>query len=148
MVELRLPMRTPVKPLPPAVVSWTNRARWLRRLDAAAAWLLLWAVAALLLQGPSATAQAVLAAMLVGVGTLIAPLRQHWRPIAAWVALSVSRPLRPGDRAWHVTPEEAELVIVTARQGLRVVIAHLAQGPAEGIAVRRTRALLLPADSL
>lgn len=141
-------MRTPVKPLPAAVLSWTNRARWLRRLDAVAAWLLLWAAAAVLLPGISGSAQAVLAAMLVGLGTWITPLRARWRPIGAWVALSVSRPLRPGDRAWHVTPEDAELVIVTARRGLRVVIAHLSQGPAEGIAVRRTRALLLPADSL
>ncbi|MFQ5830486.1 MAG: hypothetical protein ACE5JD_15225 [Candidatus Methylomirabilia bacterium] len=141
-------MRTPIKPLPAAVLSWTNRVRWLRRLDAVAAWVLLWALAAPLLQGISGTAQAVLAAALVGLGSLVAPLRARWRPISAWAALSISRPLRAGDRAWHVTPEEAELVIVTARQGLRVVIAHRGQGPAEGIAVRRTRVLLLPADSL
>lgn len=139
-------MRTPIKPLPKDIDRWASRTRWLRWLDALAAWLLLWAGTAMLLRGLSESAQATVAFMIVAIGVAISPLRARWRPISGWIALVVSQPLRPGDRAWHVRSGEAELVIVTARRGLRMVIAQ-ARGPAEGIAVRRTRVLLLPADS-
>jgi len=33
-------MGTPIRPLPEAIARWSGRARWLRRLDALAAWLL------------------------------------------------------------------------------------------------------------
>lgn len=139
-------MRAPIKSLPADVERWTHRARWLRWLDALFAWLSLWACVAMLLPGLTGGAQATMAAAIAGAATRIVPLRARWRPISGWVALVVSRPLRPGDRAWHVRAGEAELVIVTARRGLRVVIAQ-ARGPEEGVAVRRTRVLLLPADS-
>lgn len=139
-------MRTPIKPLPEAIVRWTRRARWLRWLDALAAWFILWASTAILLRGVDGRISALLATVLLAAGASVSLLRVRWRPISAWVAFVVSQPLRPGDRAWHVRPREAELVVVTARRGLRMVIAQ-AQGPAEGIAVRRTRVWLLPADS-
>ncbi|MFQ5897341.1 MAG: hypothetical protein ACE5JN_03755 [Candidatus Methylomirabilia bacterium] len=141
-------MRTPIKPLPAAIDRWTDRVRWLRWLDAAAVWILLWAGTALLLPDAGGTAQATLAAALAAIGASFPPVRAWWRPVSGWVAVVVSRPLRAGDRAWQVRPGEAELVLVTARRGLRVVIAHAAQGPAEGIAVRRTRVFLFPADAL
>lgn len=141
-------MPTPVKPLPDAVARWTRRARWLRWLDALAAWLVLWVGMALVVRGADSTTQAALAAMLVAAGARVSPLRVRWRPLSGWVALVVSRPLRPGDRAWYVHPGEADLVLVTAQRGLRIVIAQPMQGSAEGIAVRRTRVLLLPTDSL
>ena len=140
-------VRTPIKPLPEAVARWTARARWLRWLDALGAWLVLWASVVMLFRGLDSMIQVVMAAVLVAVGASLSPLRLRWRPISGWVGVVVSRPLRPGDRAWYVRPGEARLGVVTARRGLRVVIAQ-AQSPAEGIVIRRTRALLLPADSL
>ncbi len=139
-------MRTPIKPLPEDIDRWARRASWLRWLDALAAWLLLWASMAMSLRGLSGSAQTMVALVIVAAGAAISPLRVRWRPISGWIALVASQPLRPGDRAWHVRPGEAELVVVTARRGLRMVIAQ-ARGPLEGIAIRRTRVLLLPADS-
>ena len=54
--------------------------------------------------------------------------------------------LVPGDRAWYVRPEAPEVVIVTARRGLRLTVAVPGRGAAEGLSVRRTRVLLLGAD--
>ena len=139
-------MRTPIKPLPVDTERWTRRVRWLRWLDALVAWLILWGGVAMLFPGPTGLAQATIAGVIVGAAAAIVPLRVRWRPMSGWVALVVSRPLRPGDRAWHVLAGEAELVVVTARRGLRLVIAQ-AREPEEGVAVRRTRVLLLPADS-
>ena len=139
-------MRTPIKPLPVDIERWTRRAWWLRWLDALVAWLILWAGVAMLLPDLTGGAQATIAAVIVGAAAAIAPLRVRWRPMSGWVALVVSRPLRPGDRAWLVRAGEAELVVVTARRGFRLVIAR-ARDPEEGVAVRRTRVLLLPADS-
>jgi len=139
-------MQSPLKPFPHPVARWTRRARWLRWLDALAAWLTLWTAAALLLQGAGGAVPATFAALLAAAGTFVPSLRAWWRPISGSAALVVSRPLRPGDRAWHVSPGEAELVLVTARRGVRVVIASLARGPIEGVAVRRTHVLLIPAD--
>ncbi|MBI3031530.1 MAG: hypothetical protein HYY64_18675 [Candidatus Rokubacteria bacterium] len=139
-------MRTPLKPLPAAVARWTRRARWLRWLDALAAWLTLWAAVALMVRSVEGSTQAVLAALLTVGGAFIPVLRVRWRPATAWVALVVSRPLRPGDRAWYVRPGEAELVLVTARRRLRMVIVSPTGGPVEGVSVRLTRALLIPGE--
>jgi hypothetical protein len=46
-----------------------------------------------------------------------------------------------------VRPDHAERVLVTARYRTRVVIARLNDAGAEGLSVRRTRVLLVPADS-
>jgi hypothetical protein len=59
----------------------------------------------------------------------------------------VSRGLRPGARAWYVRAGDADVVLVTARRGLRLVIARPDLVSAEGISVRRTRVLLLPAEA-
>lgn len=134
-------MRSPVRPLPPNVGRWVSRARWLRWLDALAAWLLIWAGLALLQR--AATAAAIVASVLVGLAALVGPVRRRWRPLGAPISLSVSRALRPGDRAWLVLPRHVEPVIVTARRGLRLVVAGPDQG-AEGMEVRRTRVLVVP----
>jgi hypothetical protein len=136
-------MRSPVRPLPPNVDRWVSRARWLRWLDALAAWLLVWAGLALAQRTAPPTATAIVAAVLVGLAALIVPLRRRWRPLGAPISLSVSRALRPGDRAWLVLPRHVEPVIVTARRGLRLVVARPDQG-AEGMEVRRTRVLVVP----
>lgn len=139
-------MRTPLKSLPETVASWTRRARWLRWLDGIAAWLALWAVIAALLPEADGGVSATVAGVLSIAGALVPSVRAHWRPLSGLVGLLVSRPLRPGDRAWEVRPGEAELVLVTSRRGVRVVIARLVRGPVEGITVRRTQVLLIPAD--
>jgi hypothetical protein len=136
-------MRSPVRPLPPNVDRWVSRARWLRWLDALAAWLLVWAGLALGQRTAPAAATAIVAAVLVGLAALVGPLRRRWRPLGGLISLSVSRALRPGDRAWLVLPRHVEPVIVTARRGLRLVVARPDQG-AEGMEVRRTLVLVVP----
>ena len=90
-------------------------------------------------------ASAVAAAVLVGLAALVSPIRRRWRPLGALISLSVSRALRPGDRAWLVLPQHVEPVIVTARRRLRLVVARPDQDLAEGLEVRRTRVLVVPA---
>jgi hypothetical protein len=138
-------MTTPMRPVPAAVLAWVARRRWLRWCDAAAGWALLW-IAGVVMLGPGRSQAAALVALVlvVGAGWLV-PLRVRWRPISAWVGLHLSRDLRPGDRAWYVAGE-ASLVVVTARRGLRVVIARPDLVEDEVIRVRRTRVFLLPAD--
>ena len=136
-------MRSPVRPLPPNVDRWMSRARWLRWLDALAAWLLVWAGLALAQRTAPLAATAMVAALLVGLAAFVGPLRRRWRPLGALISLSVSRALRPGDRAWLVLPRHVEPVIVTARRGVRLVVARPDQG-AEGMEVRRTRVLVVP----
>jgi hypothetical protein len=116
-------------------------------LDALAAWLTLWAGISFVLPEFSRSGQATVAAVVVAIGIAIAPVRVLWRPVTGWIALVVSRPLRPGDRAWLVRGDGADLVLVTARRGLHMVVAQGAQDGTEGITVRRTRVLLVPADS-
>src|SRR4029450_13300320 len=82
-------MRSPVRHLPPAIEGWTSRVRWLRWLDGAAP----------ALAGVPPIALAVTSVVLVGLAAFVGPLRRRWRPISALVALSVSRDIRPGDRA-------------------------------------------------
>jgi hypothetical protein len=60
--------------------------------------------------------------------------------------LSVSRRLKPGDHAWLVLAERIDPVIVTARRGLRLVVASPHQS-SEGLTVRRTRILVVPSVS-
>lgn len=139
-------MGTPLRPLPEDVARWSARARWLRRLDAVAAWLAVWALAAVTVPEVAPGPQAVGAGVLVGLLGLAAPLRLRWRPISGAAGLWLSRTLAPGDRAWHLRPDTPELVIVTARRGLRLTVAVPGRGSEEGLSVRRTRVLLLEAD--
>jgi hypothetical protein len=137
-------MRTPIRSAPEEVVRWTSRARRLRWLDAVLAWLALWIVLALTVEAATTTSMAVLAAVMIALAAALPPLRVRWRPASAAVGLSVARALRPGDRAWYVRPERVESVIVTARHGLRVVIARPGETAEEGLEVRPTRVLLVP----
>src|SRR5881409_840969 len=84
-------MRSPVRSLPPNVGRWASRARWLRWLDALAAWLLVWGGLALTPYAKTPGATAVAAAVLVGLAALVSPIRRRWRPLGALISLSVSR---------------------------------------------------------
>ena len=139
-------MGTPLRPLPAGITRWSTRARWLRRLDALAAGVLAWGLVAARLPDLGAGLQAGLAGAVVGLLGAIPLIRLRWRPVSGPVGLWVSRTLAPGDRAWYVRPEAPELVIVTARRGLRLTVAVPGRGASEGLSVRRTRVLLLGAD--
>ena len=138
-------MPTPIRPLPSYVDRWTSRVRRLRWLDALLAWLGVWLAVRLLLSAMPLGATMILAAGVLLLAASIPGIRRTWRPVSATVSLSVSRRLRPGDRAWFVHGRDADLVLVTARHGVRVVVARPDQEAAEGMSVRRTRVLLLPA---
>ena len=116
--------------------------RWLRWLDAAASFLVVWPFVALVPEA-TATASAVVASMLIGGAALLRPLRLRWRPVSALVSLAVSRGLGPGDVAWCVFPGRVEHVIVTARRRWRLVVARPGRESAEGLEVRRTRVLVI-----
>src|SRR6266436_1009809 len=135
-------MRSPLRPLPAAVARWAIAARLLRWLDALVAWLVVWTGAVVVLPHASAEAHA------VTLGALALPLRARWRPASGVVGLVVSARLAPGAEAWYVRPGGAERVLVTARHRTRVVIARLDGSGAEGLSVRRTRVLLVPADAV
>jgi hypothetical protein len=139
-------MRAPSRPLPEYVVRWSTWVSLLRWLDALAGWaftsVLVYALAP---EIPQATAVSV-GLVLLGLGSFTPPLRVRWRPISACVGISASASLRPGDRAWYIRRGDADLVVITARRGWRLVIATPAHGGAEGISVRRTRVLLVPAE--
>ena len=140
-------MRSPLRPLPAAVVRWTAAVRVLRWLDALAAWLAICGGAAIAFPTASREQLAILAALFAVLSALVRPLRARWRPVSGAVAVVLSARLSPGDQAWYVSPGHAERVLVTARHRTRVVIARLNDAGAEGLSVRRTRVLLLPADS-
>ncbi len=140
-------MRSPLRPLPAAVTRWTAAARVLGWLDALAAYLAIWGSAAVAFPSASRASLAVHAAAVTALGALLRPLRVRWRPVRGAVALVLSARLSPGDQAWYVRPGHAERVLVTARRRTRVVIARLNDEGAEGLSVRRTRVLLVPADS-
>jgi len=140
-------MRSPLRPVPAAVERWTTVVRVLRWLDALAAWLVLWGIAALVVPGAPAGPLAALAAVVVAFARFVRPLRTRWRPLSGAVALVKSARLAPGDHAWYVRPGHAERVLVTARHRTRVVIVRLGDESSEGLGVRRTRVLLVPADS-
>jgi len=139
-------MTTPIKPLPETIERWMGRVRALRWGDAAVAWVLAWASLVVILHEVAALPLVLLASGIVGGGAWLGPVRVRWRPLSATVSLRMSSTLRAGMRAWYVRSDAAELVVVTARRGLRIVIAGVAESRAEGFAVRRTRVLLLPAD--
>jgi hypothetical protein len=141
-------MTTPIRPVPREVNRWVSLCAWLRRADALVAWGLVWAALQGLPRMDSARA-AVLAAIVVALGALIRPLRVVWRPASGAVGLAISRDLHPGDRAWYVRSGHADLVLVTARHGARLVIAPTdLQEPDEVLTIRRTRVLFVPADGL
>jgi hypothetical protein len=135
-----------MRPPPASVERWLGHRRWLRAGDALLAWALAWAAAVVALGPGLVEAAAVLALALVLAGGLVQPLRVRWRPLTGWVGLRLSRGLRPGDHAWYLGAREANRVVVTARQGTRLVIARPGLGPDEGLSVRRTRVLVLPAQ--
>ena len=139
-------MTTPIRPLPGYVDRWASRVRWLRRMDAFLAWLGVWLGASLLLPAMPLGATIILAAGTLLLAALIPGIRRAWRPGSATVSLMVSRRLRPGDRAWFVHRRDADLVLVTARHGVRIVVARPDQEAAEGLSIRRTRVLLIPVE--
>ena len=138
-------MRAPIPNTPVAVQRWLARARYLRWLDAAVAWLGLSLLLAARFGEAAAVAAAIAAALVVALAAAVTPLRARWRPVSGVVGFLVSRALRPGDRAWFVRGARADLVIVTACRGLRVSIAAPELGAQESISVRRTRVLVVPA---
>jgi len=124
-------MGTPIRPLPEAIARWSGRARWLRRLDALAAWVLVWGLLAVMLPDGGVGLQAGAAAVVAALLATVLPIRARWRPISGPVGLWVSRMLTPGDRAWHVRSDGPELVIVAARRGLRLTVAVPGRGGPE-----------------
>jgi hypothetical protein len=136
-------MRTPVRGLPANVERAVARARWLRWVDAALTWLVIWGAVALLWETAPATASAIVALIAIALGAFFGPVRQRWRPVSGLASLWLSRRLRPGDHAWLVLAESIDPVIVTGRRGLRLVVASPRQR-SEGLAVRRTRVLVIP----
>ena len=137
-------MRTPARPLPESMATWMTRARYLRWLDAVAAWMALWIVIALALPDRKLDVEALIALVVLGCLVFVPSLRVRWRPLSGWVGLRVSRRLRPGDRAWWVTPHRSEPVMVTARHGTRVTFATAQPDASEVLTVRRTRTLIVP----
>ena len=138
-------MRSPSRPLPAAVIRWIRLQGLLRWADAGVAWLAAWLCLLAVLPDPPPRALALLAAVAIGGAALVPGVRMRWRPASALAGVNVSAGLRVGDRAWWVRPGGAELVLVTSRRGLRVVIARADRDTSEGLVVRRTRVLLLPA---
>ena len=137
-------MPTPTAPLPGIAETWIFRSKYLRWLDALAAWLVLLAIMSVSLHDQAPPAAVLTSLVLLVVGVMLPPLRVRWRPVSAWVGVTVSRPLRPGSRAWFVRDGRADAVLVTARRRLRMSIAQPGFGEAETIRVRRTRVFLVP----
>ncbi len=140
-------MTTPMKPVPEFVARWMTRVRWFRWLNAFVAWAGLWGISAAVLERGLAGEAAVLGLILVGLGFVVRPLRTRWRPLSGWLGLAMSRSLHSGDRAWYVRTHQADLVLVTARHGTRLVIARPNLAQDESLTLRRTRVLVLPADN-
>jgi len=139
-------MATPLKPLPAVVVRWRRRAHWLRGFDAVAAWLVVWAGLMAVGHQADGAAVGVLAAVLVALAAAVPAVRRRWRPVTGVTALVMSWRFRPGERAWRVTPDGGDPVLVTGCRGWRVVLVSAARDPIEGVALRRTHALLVRAD--
>jgi len=139
-------MRTPIRSAPEAALRWTSRARWLRWFDAAVAWLALWALLGVLMEDATAAGAAALALLVAALAASLGPLRRRWRPASAAVGVALARRLRPGDRAWYVRADRVESVLVTARRGVRVVIARPGETAEEGMEVKPTRVLLVPVE--
>ena len=115
-------------------------------MDALLAWLGIWLGVSVRLPVIALGATMILAAGVLLLAALVPGIRRAWRPVSATVSLLVSRRLRPGDHAWFVHRRDADLVLVTARHGVRVVVARPDQEAAEGMSIRRTRVLLIPAE--
>jgi hypothetical protein len=139
-------MPTPAAPISALAETWIARARHLRWIDALAAWLVLCAIVTTLTPELPGRMIAITALGLLIAAIVIRPIRIRWRPISGWAAVAVSRPLRPGDRAWFIRDGTADLVLVTARRGLRMSISMPGLGEAETMRVRRTRVYLVPAS--
>lgn len=137
-------MTTPTTPTPTSVERWISRSRYLRWIDALAAWVVLFGIVSALLPEQSGGNIAVVTSMLFVLGLMLRPLRLRWRPVSGWVGLAVSRPLRPGHRAWFVREGRADAVLVAGRRGIRVSLAAPNLGEMETLSVRRTRVLLIP----
>ena len=137
-------MATPTARVPTTVETWITRARYLRWIDALAAWVVLLALAAELLPEPPGRIIVVTSLVLLVIGLMLRPLRLRWRPVSGWVGVAVSRSLRAGQRAWYVRDGRADAVLVTARRGLHLSIAAPNVGEAETLSVRRTRVFLIP----
>jgi len=137
---------SPMRPLPMEVERWMARLGPLRWADAIVAWLVGWAIVVAATEARPGPMALIAAIVVAGAAWTLPGLRVRWRPVSAAVGLRMSRPLRPGARAWYIRADAADLVIVTARRGLRIVIAGIAESRTEGFAVRRTRVLLIPAD--
>jgi len=135
---------TPTARVPTTVETWITRARYLRWIDALAAWVVLLALAAELLPEPPGRIIVVTSLVLLVIGLMLRPLRLRWRPVSGWVGVAVSRSLRAGQRAWYVRDGRADAVLVTARRGLHLSIAAPNVGEAETLSVRRTRVFLIP----
>jgi len=75
-------MATPTAPVPATVEKWIARSRYLRWIDAAAAWIVLLGVVVALFPELPSGALALLAAALLGLGVVLRPLRLHWRPVS------------------------------------------------------------------
>src|SRR5215472_8305053 len=129
-------MPTPIRPLPDSVSRWISRMWWLRCADAVTAWIAAWAALSLLRGSTPATYDPGMLSLAVLCLGLLRPFRALWRPVSGWVGLAVSRSLRPGDRAWYVRSSEANLVLITARYGARMVIASHSLGGGEDLSVR------------
>ena len=138
-------MTTPMRPLPESVVRWIARRRWLRWADALTAGIVLWVGTAMVLGSQRLEVAALIAAVLVVGGGMVQAVRSRWRPVSGWVGLRISASVRPGDRAWYLRTHEASMVVVTARHGVRLVVAR-PDLQEEGISVRRTRVFVLPVD--
>jgi hypothetical protein len=135
-----------MRPLPMEVERWMGRLGPLRWADAAVAWMVTWIVVVAAAEARPAPVAMLAAVIVAALAWAVPALRVRWRPVSAAVGVRMSRHLRPGARAWYVRPDAADLVIVTGRRGLRVVIAGLGESRTEGFAVRRTRVLLMPAE--
>ena len=140
-------MRSPMRAVPPNVERAAARGRWLRWIDALVTWLVAWGGVALAWETSRPSTSAIVALLAVALAALPGPIRRRWRPVSAPVSLWVSRHLRPGDHAWLVLDERIDRVIITARRGLRLVVASPNQGN-EGLTVRRTRVLVVPSSPL
>lgn len=136
-------MRTPMRIVPVNVERAAARWRWLRWVDALVIWLVAWGGVAVAWESAAASESAVVALLTVALAALCGPIRRRWRPVSGLMAVSASQRLRPGDHAWLVLAERIDPVIVTARRGLRLVVASPQQG-SEGLTIRRTRILVLP----
>src|SRR6266446_3711874 len=118
-------MTTPIRAVPDSVARWISRMWCLRWVDAGVAWVGLWGGFSWVLGSTSASHAAVPSLTFLCLGILIRPIRSSWRPISGWVGLAMSRGLRHGARLVIVRPDLAY---------------------SEGLNVRRTRVLLIPAE--